>query len=82
MSKEGALIGGGIGGIFGLLVGLILPDGSDLALQYASSISRQPTTIESLQGTIISGVIVLISVAICGAIGSLIGSLFGESGQF
>ena len=75
MSKAGAGIGGSIGGLFGLIAGMAIPSEGEIV---ASTFSRITTNaiVQDPTGLFIGLVYTIIAVAICGAIGGVVGSLF------
>ncbi len=75
MGRGGAAIGGTFGSLVGLLIGLAIPSEAEIAASTFNRITANAIAQDPI-GLIIGLVYTMIAVSICGAIGTIIGSLF------
>jgi len=77
MSKGVIVMGGTLGTLVGLFVGMFIPTGEEIAISFLGRITGEKILADH-SGFFISGVYVLLAIAVCGAIGGVIGSLFDK----
>ena len=75
MGKAGAAFGGGIGSLFGLIVGMIIPSEGEIAASFLTRMTGN-IILQDPTGFLIATVYTLIAISFCGVIGGIIGSLF------
>ena len=77
MGKAGAGIGGSIGGLIGFIVGSIIPFEGEVAMSFLGRVTSD-ALMNDPTGFFISGIYMIMAVAICGTIGGFIGGIFGN----
>jgi len=77
MGKIEAGMGGSIGGLIGFLIGSMIPSEGEIAMSFLGRVTGN-AIISDPTGFFLSGIYVIIGVAICGVTGGMIGGLFSN----